>query len=136
MSLAKRGALGRAAAILEPLLPRWPDDFHLHLTLASFFERTGTWNRAEAALRRAHEIEPKAFVCVMVAKMVDHQGQRVDEAIAWLHRALELDPDYEEAHFNLGCLDERNGDIDAAFVCFCCVFVFDPVFFVVFVCLG
>ena len=126
MSLAKRGALGRAVAILEPLLPRWPDDFHLHLTLASFFERTGTWNRAEAALRRAHEIEPKAFVCVMVAKMVDHQGQRVDEAIAWLHRALELDPHYEEAHFNLGCLDERNGDIDAAIARFRRAIELDP----------
>lgn len=124
--LIRRGAAGRAVAIVEPLQSRWPDEFHLHLTLGAAFEAIGVWNRAEASYRRANEIEPRPYVCVMAGKMVDHQGQRVDECIAWLHRALEIDPDYEEAHFNLGCIDERNGDIDAAIARFRRAIELDP----------
>ena len=65
-------------------------------------------------VRESNEIEPRAFLCVMVGKMVDRQGQRSEEAISWLHRALAIDPDYEEAHYNLGYIDERNGDVEAA----------------------
>lgn len=125
-ALTKRGAPGRAVALLEPLLARWPDEFILHLALAAAFDAIGVWNRAEAACRRANEIEPTPYVCVMAGKMVDHQGQRADEAIAWLHRALEIDPDYEEAHFNLGCIDERNGDVDAAIARFRRALELDP----------
>ena len=39
---------------------------------------------------------------------------RLDEAEASLTQAIVLEPDYAEAHFNLGCVRKDKGDLEAA----------------------
>ena len=113
-ALTNRGAPERAIVVAEPALVRWPDEPDLHLVLARAYDTLGDHSGAEQSYRRANEIDPRPYVCVHIAKMIDKQGDRGEEAIEWLHRTLDLDPDYEEAHYNLGYIDERNGDYDAA----------------------
>ena len=44
---------------------------------------------------------------------------KLDDAVACYHRALELKPDYAEAHFNLGVALNDQGKLDEAVACWC-----------------
>lgn len=124
-NLRTRGDGSAALTILERALVRWPDDAVVHMLVGVCHRSRRDWVPAAAALRRSAELDPRAWVCILLADSVDKLG-RSDEAIAWLHRSLVVDPDYEESHYNLGCLDEKNGDIDAAIARFRRAIELDP----------
>jgi len=68
---------------------------------------------AERELRRSLAERPDPGTCVFLNTSLVMQG-RDEEARQCLEEALRLDPDYEEAHYNLGCNDRRRGDSAAA----------------------
>ena len=113
MELLERGDATGALAVLERARPASDDDSNLHLLLGRCHETREDWPRAEIAYRRSLELRPDAAVCLFHCVVLDRLG-RDDESIAGLHRALEIDPAYEEAHYNLGHLAQRGGDLDAA----------------------
>ena len=43
---------------------------------------------------------------------------KLDEAVACCRRALELKPDYAEAHYNLGIALKDQGKLDEAVACY------------------
>ncbi len=70
----------------------------------------GLLDRAKGALSRAVEIEPETtHLWCLLANIHSQLGER-DENVACLERALAIEPDYAEAHYNLGCdaMRERN----------------------------
>jgi len=112
-NLRERGDAPAALMILDRALVRWPDDADAHLLAGQCHESQADWGRAEAAFRRSVELDPSASACVLLAHSLDKLG-RGHEAVEWLHHSLVVDPDYEESHYNLGCLQEQDGNIDAA----------------------
>ena len=103
----------RAADLLERAVQRWPDDGFAFRMLGQAYLELKRPHDAETALRRSLALEPHPATCVFLGVAVDRQG-RADEAVQCLHESLAIDPNFEESHYNLGCIDERNGDIDAA----------------------
>ena len=57
------------------------------------------------------------FVYGNLAAICGTKG-RLDELIQLLHKALELNPNYPEAHYNLGITLKRQGDLSAAIACY------------------
>ena len=112
-SLRKRGDASGGLAILERALERWPNSADVHMLVGLCHQSEHGWSRAADAFRRSLELEPQAWVCVLLAHSLGKCG-RPDESEAWLRHSLVIDPDYEESHYNLGCLDERAGNVDAA----------------------
>jgi tetratricopeptide (TPR) repeat protein len=109
----KRGDPAGGAKVLAAVVERWPDDADLHLGLARCYDELGDWTAAEASYRRSVELAPRAETCIFLAATLDHLG-RFDEARSWLQRALVIDPDYEEAHYNIGSGHAKRNELDDA----------------------
>ena len=54
------------------------------------------------------------------------QNNRIDEATHWFERALEIQPDYAEAHYGLGTALLQKGDVDGAVAEFKTALKLDP----------
>jgi superkiller protein 3 len=81
------------------------------LALASLGEGTGSAQRAESALRRSLELDPRLVLArVQLAKLL--LAGRQQEAIAQLEQAISLDPDFADAHFLLGRALAKAGDTE------------------------
>jgi tetratricopeptide (TPR) repeat protein len=111
--LRDHGDAAGALAILEQAIVRWSDDADLQMLLGVCHNSLDDWERAASAFRRCIHIEPRPYICILLAGTLDKLG-RFGEALHWLRHSLVVDPNYEEAHYNLGCVFERNGDRDAA----------------------
>ena len=84
-----------------------------HTGLGFLLQQTGRAAQAIESYERALAIEADATVAFNLGVALDDLG-RVDEAVAAYERALELDPSVADAHFNLSCLLEKQGDRAAA----------------------
>ncbi len=87
-----------AAAAYATALARSAGDnapsWRLHYARGIALERSSRWPEAEAALRRALELEPnQPFVLNYLGYSWVDQGLHLEEAKAMLHRAVELRPD-------------------------------------------
>jgi tetratricopeptide (TPR) repeat protein len=106
------GRLAEAETLYERVLalsPRQPDA--LHLLGVTAYQR-GDHARAEALIESAIAIRGNdAAYHNNLATVLLARGR---PAIAALHRALALNPQYAEAHNNLGNAHQNAGDLDAA----------------------
>jgi len=77
-----------------------------------------SFDEARRDLEAALELEPdSARIHTFLAMSLAGLG-RAEESFAHLKRAVELDPAYLTAHYNLGILLLRNGQLDEAEQCF------------------
>jgi tetratricopeptide (TPR) repeat protein len=106
--LAPRAAAraGRAAR-REPSAEEW---FELGIAL----EQTGTAGEAEAAYRRAFEIDPAHVDSRINLGRLRHAAEALEEAEALYREALGLAPGHAIVHFNLGVVLEDRGTLDEA----------------------
>lgn len=79
-----------------------------------FDEEEGTFDRAEAAYRRALELDPSLANALTNLGNLMYRRGRLDEAENYYVRALQVDPDQPEAFYNLGFLLYDRGDAAAA----------------------
>ncbi len=79
------------------------------LLLARCYQELGDHEQAAEALRQSLALDPSPEVWVLLYWELLH-CYNVEEARQCLHRALELDPEYDEAHYNLGCCALRDRD--------------------------
>ena len=93
--LLKRGDAAKALLLLCRARERWDNQPDLHLGVARCHQALEHWPEAEAAYRRCIELDPRAYVCILLASMLDQLG-RDEEAVWWLHHSLVIDPNYEE----------------------------------------
>ena len=63
------------------------------------------WTGADAAYKKALELEPANAVVVRGASVLAATFGRLDEAIALIRRSIELDPLRVASHYNLGSLE-------------------------------
>src|SRR5262249_41551835 len=93
-----------------------------------FDESEGGFERAEAAYRRAIELDPTlANAFTNLGNLVYRRG-RFEEAENLYIRALQVDPDQPEAFYNLGFLLYDRGDAAAAALNFRRALRSDPAF--------
>jgi len=75
--------------------------------------RDGDWRNDIVLYTRTLEMAPQPLFYLNRGRVLADQG-RIDEAIADYSQALRLDPDFDEAHYNLGYALAGQGRIDEA----------------------
>jgi len=76
--------------------------------------KLGALGRASRALRRSIGLEPRPGTLTLLAvNIIDRQGWNA-EARRCLERALAIDADYHEAHYNLGCYYRKREQFERA----------------------
>jgi tetratricopeptide (TPR) repeat protein len=102
--LRDQGQWKAAIQAARKVTRRWPDSHAAHLAfsiIGDCYLEQSQFLRAERALRQALAIEPQPWTWVQLSVALLRSG-REDEAVKGLQNALKVDPDYEEAHYNLG----------------------------------
>ncbi len=78
-----------------------------YLSIGRIHQEAGRMKLAERNYRRSLDAGPRVFTCVFLAVLLAELG-RDQEAKKYYERALALEPDYEEAHYNLGVWYRRH----------------------------
>jgi tetratricopeptide (TPR) repeat protein len=108
IAASERGETETAEELLKRSLERKPDAFLPHFALGTLYSNTSRWDDAEAELGRALEAAPVPAAHVLLGTVLREKGE-VARAIHELEEARHLQPDSEEAAFQLGlCHLEKN----------------------------
>jgi len=79
-----------------------------YCVIARSYAELGRWKMAERFYRQSLAIKQKPWTWVLLGWALDRLG-RHDEAEECLRKALKVDPDYDEAHYNLGYIYRGKG---------------------------
>jgi len=85
--------------------------------LADFGRRSASQGRLEEAigtLREAIDLDPRLFQAHFDLAVIFHREERLLEAISAYLQALAIEPDHEDARFNLGLAYLASGDLAAS----------------------
>jgi protein O-GlcNAc transferase len=121
--LHEAGRLGEAGPAYRRALEMAPGNAYLWLKLGSLSSQTGQADEAARCLREALERDPALAAAPEFAIAQNDLGcalfgvERLDEAAACFARAVELQPGYANAHFNLGVAHSLRGDYERALAC-------------------
>lgn len=97
--------------------------------LGQCYQEINESKKAENAFRQSIKLKPRPAVWVLLYDLLYHNFvNRVEEAIDCLYSALDIDPDYEEAHYNLGCYLKQNREYDDAIEHFTKAIEIDPMY--------
>jgi tetratricopeptide (TPR) repeat protein len=111
--LLQGGKWDHAIRVGRQLIKRWPRVQIAYCVTAQSYARLGRWLMAERFYRKALAIEEDPNLLVLYGFVLS-QLERNDEAAECLRKALETDPDNEEAHYNLGRIYKITGKPDIA----------------------
>lgn len=100
-ALVEMGDLPGAAARLDEAVRLDPDDPFLRRQLGLLLSDLGETERAIEQYRKALDLAASAEVHVLLANLLVAEGES-DEAVTHYRDALVLDPEYVDAHYNLG----------------------------------
>lgn len=90
-----------AIKVTGSFVKRWPWPL-AYLIMGRSYLELWRYSKAEQAFRQSLAIKPKPETWVFLGFTLT-QLDRDDEAMDCYYQALQLDPNYEEAHYNLGC---------------------------------
>ena len=85
-----------------------------HQWYAEFLVSQGRFDEALTEARRAHTLDPLAFILSTTVGDVLYFARRYDEAIAQLRATVEMEPNFQPAHSDLGRALAQRGDYDEA----------------------
>jgi tetratricopeptide (TPR) repeat protein len=106
---------GEAEPLYERLLADDPESWRLHFSRAVARERLGRWPEAERDLLRALELSPdQPDTLNYLGYMWIDRGERLDDGLALITRALELRPQSGAIVDSLGWAQYRLGAYDRA----------------------
>jgi tetratricopeptide (TPR) repeat protein len=91
-----------AVRVASQIKRRWPDSHQACTLLGQSYRELSQFKRAERAFRQSLSIKPEPWTWVLLSDVLLRLG-RDAESMACLRKAIKLDPEYEEAHYNLGC---------------------------------
>ena len=98
-------------------LARRADAFLPHFALGALYAHASRWDEAEAELRRAVDVASQPSAHVLLGTVLREKGE-VADAIRHLEEALTLQPDSEEAVFQLGLCHLEKNRLKRALECF------------------
>jgi tetratricopeptide (TPR) repeat protein len=91
-----------------------PDKAEWHYELGKFYFEEDKLEEAEAAFKRAQDIEPNSVQTLAYLGRIYHSQERWDDAKSVFTRAIELDPKNAERHFELAATAFAQTDWDTA----------------------
>lgn len=112
--LLVEGKGAEAQAVLEAAIAEAPDDLRAHLDLGLAFELQGQPGPAEAAYRRALEIDGTFPEALNNLGLLLREEGRQDEAVEVLRRAIDARADFASAYVNLALALEEAGRLPEA----------------------
>jgi tetratricopeptide (TPR) repeat protein len=127
--LAELKLRGGEPAAAEPLLRKAllrQEDARLHAALGEARHRQKALADAEAAYRRAIELDPQLLAAHVRLSDVLRDSGRIDEAQDAARRTLELDDESPLGHFALAMAHKAKGRTDAAIQCLQRALELDP----------
>ena len=107
------GKWNEAIRVARQLTKRSPGSFSAHIVIAGSYAELGRWKMAERFYRKSLAITQEPWAWLLLGWALDRL-KRHDEAKECLRKALKVDPDYDEAHYNLGCSYRRQGKLALA----------------------
>ncbi len=111
---------GDAAAAEEfhkRAIDRRPDAFLPHFALGALYAHASRWDDAEKELLRAVDVAPQPSAHVLLGTVLREKGD-VTQAIRHFEEALKLQPDSEDAVFQLGLCHLEKNRLKRALECF------------------
>lgn len=99
-----------ALAEFEFIARQDPDDPQAHLYMGSALMELGRMDEARTALRKSLAIEARNERALMEIGRLEAHANRLDEAVAALRRAIEINPDFPEPHYFLAAVLMAQGD--------------------------
>ena len=108
VAVNKIGDPARAAALLEPLVARAPEDAHLHERLGRVWTLLGDATRALDHYQRAARLAPRDPELQNAIGWALSRLRRPDDAVAALRQAAELAPRWSEPHRRLATIHYLN----------------------------
>ncbi len=108
IAASEHGETETAESFLKRALERKSDAFLPHFALGALYANSSRWDEAEGELGRALEAAPVPAAHVLLGTVLREKGN-VSRAIREFEEARRLQPDSEEAAFQLGlCYLEKN----------------------------
>jgi tetratricopeptide (TPR) repeat protein len=108
IAASEKGEAETAEALLKRALEKKADAFLPHFALGALYANASRWDDAEQELRRALETAPVPAAHVLLGTVLREKGD-IPRAIREFEEARRLQPDSEEAAFQLGlCYLEKN----------------------------
>jgi tetratricopeptide (TPR) repeat protein len=110
---ANRGA--EAVKLLEQAQQKFPSETSIEFELGAVFDKQKRFADAEAAFRQVLAREPdNAPALNYLGYMLADRGERLDESVGYLKRALEIDPDNGSYLDSLGWAYYKGNKLDLA----------------------
>ena len=106
--LSQSGKWKQAIRVGHQLIKRQPRSDFAYCVIARSYAELGRWKMAERFYRQSLAINQTPWTWILLGSALDRLG-RHDEAEDCLREALKVDPDYEEAHYNLGYSYRKEG---------------------------
>lgn len=103
-----------AQIVLEMGVQEYPDNAHLHRTLAYFLDGRGQTEEAIAEYEKATEIDDSQVSDWKALANLYIKNDQLEEATAAFEKVTELDPKDQDAQRTLSRLYKSSGDSDAA----------------------
>lgn len=98
---------------------------HYWVGMAYFYKNER--EMAIAKFKKVLDLEPTNYhALAMIGKILSFNKAKLDEAINYLDQAISIDPDYAEAHFDLGRIYALRGDTNRALAEFGIIFRTEP----------
>jgi tetratricopeptide (TPR) repeat protein len=108
IAASEKGETETAEALLKRALEKKAEAFLPHFALGALYANASRWDDAEQELRRALETAPVPAAHVLLGTVLREKGD-VSRAMREFEEARRLEPDSEEAAFQLGlCYLEKN----------------------------
>jgi tetratricopeptide (TPR) repeat protein len=102
------GKWKQAIRVARQLTKSRPRLSSAYIVIARSYAALDRWKMAERFYRQSLTIKQTPWAWLLLSWALDRQG-RHDEAEECLRKALKVDPDYDEAHYNLGCIYRGRG---------------------------
>jgi len=99
--------------IARQLTKRRPRIYLAHRLIGSNYVELSRWLMAERFFKRSLAIKQDPITWVLLSDVLGSAGRK-EESEACLREALKVDPDYEEAHYNLGWMYKLKGKLTLA----------------------
>ena len=108
IAASESGDVAGAETLLLRAAERRPDAFLPHFALGTLYAHASRWSEAESALTRALDVAPVPSAFVLLGTVFREKGE-INRAIQVFERAQEVEPDNEDAVYQLGlCYLEKN----------------------------
>jgi len=106
--LFEEGKWTEAISVARQATKRWPNVNPAYSLIARSYSELGRWKMAERFFHRALKVKQTPGIWVLLADALDNLG-KYDETEKCVRQAIKVDPDYEEAHYNLGHIYRLKG---------------------------